>query len=180
MDVDLFQKIETFIMRKIRSAFGSDISFQGNLEISNPLIFKPERSIVYENYHIGYVKNFNSSENIYIESGRDTKLLNFEIPHFGIWYIKYNLYLSLSLGFSCLKNSRIKITNKEQIIINDLNNISTGSFTNLNISNSIIHNNVENEYSLYIMCTFGRISNAGIFIVSEFCEMPMITIIRLA
>ncbi len=180
MDVDLFQKIESFIMRKIRSAFGSDISFQGNLEISNPLIFNPERSIVYENHHIGYVKNFNSLENICIESSRDTKLLNFEIPCFGIWYIKYNLYLSLSLGFSCLKNSRIKIMNGEQIVINDLNNISTGSFTNLNISNSTIYNNLGNEYSLYIMCTFGRISNTGIFIVSEICDLPIITIVRLA
>ena len=173
-DLELLKKriliIEHSMLTNIHSIEKRNNILYGELTINHPITFIPLILPSYKRGDIGYTINNVITENIIILSGIEVFLSSIILPCYGVWMINYRLELNLSLGFTCLKSSRIiinkNIDNSEsQQIINDINtvNIINNSITTIN--NSIIYStNDENlSLNLFVNFTFGRLNTPGIF-----------------
>lgn len=158
----------------------------GELTINKPIIFSPLRVPSYSSKHIGYTISNSIDENMMIMSGNEFLVTSILLPCYGVWNIHYRMELNLTLGFTCLKNSKISInTNLENHchtkIIDDINTVNIVSNMTTTVSNSLIYNVSENKLNLYLFVnfTFGRTNNLGTFNIIPRC-IPILSGTRIA
>ncbi len=171
---------EDSILNKIKILENSlNNRIKNSHSISYPILFAPSSYPSYKSYNIGYTYNINIESNINIVSDNEINILSFKLPYYGVWIIKYRLELSLSIGFTCLKSSRIKLIGDSKTFIDNINNVS--NFNQLVVTNSdttIITNEI--NFTLKCMFVFGRKDTTCSLIIIKNDDCPILTITRIA
>lgn len=177
--IDKIKIIEQALIGKVSEIEHRNNVFKGFIRILNPIIFSPFSIPHYNEENIGYNYNLNIETDIGIISDREYNILSFKLPCYGVWMIKYRLEINLSLGFTCLKNSRIKLSGSHRDYIDNINNISNINQLLVTSSDTVI---VSDEVNLTLKCyfVFGRVISQGIFTIIKNGDFPILNITRIA
>ena len=190
-DTDLLEKrirnLEHSMITTVHSIEKRKNTLYEELTIHHPITFIPLRVPLYKRGDIGYTINNITNENIPLLSGIESLISSIILPCYGVWIINYRLELNLSLGFTCLKNSRIVVnkniddSNSHQII-NDINTVNIINTSTTSIKNSVIYSTNDENFNLnlFVSFTFGRNNNSGFFNIVSNDTIPIFSVTRIA
>ncbi len=177
--IDKIKTLEQSLNGKIIEIENRNNVFRGSITIKKPIIFQPRSNLEYKIYNIGYNYSINIESKLNIISDIETEILSFTLPTLGVWMIKYRLEINFSLGFTCLKTSRIKLEGERNKFIDNINNIPSINQLTITTSDTVI---ITGEVNLKLKClfTFGRSSDMGIFTIVKNGDFPILNITRIA
>ena len=181
----LKQIIKILILNKlsVKELRENDHELNGIITVNNPINYNYKITPIYYPRNIGYICNNNILDDIFIESDKKILLLSLSLPCHGIWFIRYNLELYLSVGFSVLKSSKIILTdsNLNEILIN-INNIGYLNQLRITNSDSIIHqfNNEINIINIYIQFNYNIYYNKDFILKVIKNNFPILSATRIS
>lgn len=189
--IELLEKririLEHSMIKTVHSIEKQKNTLNDELTINHPITFIPLSIPLYKRGDIGYKINNTINENIEILSGVENLISSIILPCYGVWMVTYRLEINLSLGFTCLRSSKV-IVNKNiensnlQQIINDINTVNVINHSTTTINNSIIYSTNDNNFNLnlFVNFTFGRLNSSGIFNIVSNNTIPIFSVTRIA
>lgn len=161
--------------------------FSGINTFTNPiksfLNVKPK----YNDKCIGYKISKTICETKVIECGKETHLISLNLPCYGIWMITYRLEMNLTLGFSCLRASKITLNldsedSSNLQLINNINIITPQNQSTMTNTDTIIYEVLDDNpvLNLFVTFTYGISSNNGVFTIKQNLSLPNLVATRIA